>query len=503
VLLSLASLPALVTPALAPVPLHGQRVGSAAGPGPEVRGADGAAATITAADLRARVAALAHDSMRGRDTPSPELEETARYVAEHFRAFGLEPALGDSFLQPYPVTVVEPGDPGRQRIRLSGPHGSTVLRPGSEFVAAPTAPSARAEGPIRVWAPGRAPPSEPGILAVRAGPADLGRVFARVREVLAGDGADGALVAVTGSPAFFDRVRDFFGARQVNLGEPDALTKPVVVVPLGSLPDGLADPLGRGAAPEAGWRASLHTEAEVRGERAWNTIGWIPGSDPALRNEYVVFSAHMDHVGVGRPVDGDSIYNGADDDASGTAAVLELAEAFAARERPPRRSVVFLTVSGEEKGLLGSRWYVEQPVFPLDRTVANVNIDMIGRNWRDTVVAIGRGLSSLGETLDAVAAARSDLGLTVVDDPWPEERFFLRSDHYNFARGGVPALFFFSGVHEDYHRPGDESGKLDYAKTARIARLIYHLGVEVAEADSRPEWDPEAYERVVEEGGSR
>ena len=210
----------------------------------------------------------------------------------------------------------------------------------------------------------------------------------------------------------------------------------------------------------------------------------------------------MDHVGIGRPVDGDSIYNGADDDASGTAAIVELAEAFASLPTPPRRSLVFMTVSGEERGLLGSRWYVEHPLFPLGATVANLNIDMIGRNWRDTLVAIGREESSLGASLTATVQAHAELGLHLIDDPWPDENFYFRSDHYNFARVGVPILFFFTGPHEDYHGPNDEADRILYDKTARIVRLIFHLGLRVANADERPQWDPAAYRRVVEGGGS-
>jgi Zn-dependent M28 family amino/carboxypeptidase len=203
---------------------------------------------------------------------------------------------------------------------------------------------------------------------------------------------------------------------------------------------------------------------------------------------------------VGRPVGGDSIYNGADDDASGTAAIMELAEAFASLPTPPARSLVFMTVSGEEKGLLGSQWYAENPIFDLDATVANVNIDMIGRNWQDTVVAIGRNESTLGETLERTLASHAELGLAMIDDPWPEENFYFRSDHYNFARNGVPILFFFTGTHEDYHRPSDEAERILYDKTARIARLIFHLGLEIANAPDRPEWDAAAYRRVVEGG---
>lgn len=230
-----------------------------------------------------------------------------------------------------------------------------------------------------------------------------------------------------------------------------------------------------------------------------NVVGLLPGSDPALRDEYVVYSAHMDHVGVGPPTlaSPDSIYNGADDDASGTATVMEVAEALASLDPAPRRSFLFVLVSGEERGLWGSDWFTANPPVPVTSMVANLNADMVGRNWTDTIVAIGKEHSSLGETLERVNEAHPELGMTAVDDLWPGERFYFRSDHFNFARRGVPALFFFNGTHEDYHQPSDEVEKIDAEKAARIGRLLFHLGLEVAEADEAPEWDPDSRARIV------
>jgi hypothetical protein len=228
-----------------------------------------------------------------------------------------------------------------------------------------------------------------------------------------------------------------------------------------------------------------------------NVVAVLPGSDPELRNTYVVLSAHMDHIGVGRPdARGDSINNGADDDASGTSAVLEVAEALAALPKAPARSIVFLTVSGEEKGLLGSRYFVEHPVVPLASMVANINIDMIGRNAPDSVVAIGQDYSSLGPLAQEVIRSHPELGLTVARDIWPQERFFFRSDHYNFARKEVPAIFFFAGVHADYHRPSDEVEKIDADKAARVARLAYYLALEIANRREPPKWSPEGLDEV-------
>jgi hypothetical protein len=243
---------------------------------------------------------------------------------------------------------------------------------------------------------------------------------------------------------------------------------------------------------------------EMDGETAPNAVGILRGSDPELRDEYVVYTAHMDHVGVRRPDEsGDSIYNGADDDASGTATIMEVAEAMASLPTPPRRSMIFVAVSGEERGLWGSEHFVQNAPVAVSSMVANLNADMVGRNWPDTIVAIGKEHSSLGETLEAVNGARPELGMTAIDDIWPDERFYFRSDHYNFARNGVPILFFFNGTHAEYHRPSDEVELIDGEKTARIGRLLFYLGMEVAQAPDAPAWNPDSYERIVESSNQR
>lgn len=220
-----------------------------------------------------------------------------------------------------------------------------------------------------------------------------------------------------------------------------------------------------------------------------NVVAIFPGGDPTLRNEYVVLSAHMDHVGVGRPVRGDSIYNGADDDASGTSALVEVAEAFASMQQRPARSIIFLAVSGEEKGLLGSEYYSNNPTVPIGSIVANVNIDMIGRNDGGDVVVIGKDYSSLGPLVDRLAGEhRGIVGITPANDRWPAERFFFRSDHYNFARKEIPAIFFFAGPHADYHQPSDEVEVLDVDKAARVARLVFLTANSIATTPQRPQW---------------
>jgi hypothetical protein len=238
-------------------------------------------------------------------------------------------------------------------------------------------------------------------------------------------------------------------------------------------------------------------ETVVSSQTAPNTIGILEGSDPQLKHEYLIYSAHMDHIGI-TPGQPDSVNNGADDDASGTVGVVELAEAMSQPGARPRRSIVFLTVSGEEKGLWGSRYFSEHPPVPLKDIVADVNIDMIGRNWADTIVAIGKEHSDLGTTLERVNAAHPELRMAAIDDRWPEERFYFRSDHYNFARKGVPILFFFNGVHDDYHRVSDSVEKINGEKESRILKLIFYLGQDIANAAERPKWKAESYKEIVE-----
>jgi Zn-dependent M28 family amino/carboxypeptidase len=270
---------------------------------------------------------------------------------------------------------------------------------------------------------------------------------------------------------------------------------------------GIGDAVLRGAGhlPQ-GTTLTLHVALRITARAsAPNVVAVLDGSDPAGARQYVLFSAHMDHIGVAGPnnaacrsAGGDSICNGADDDASGTVAVIEIARAFARLTPHPRRSLVFLTVSGEEKGLWGSGYFTAHPMVPLDSLVADLNIDMVGRNWTDTIAVIGKEQSSLGATVDSVAAAHPELRMTPIRDPWPAENFYERSDHYNFARRGVPILFFFNGVHADYHRVSDEVAKIDGEKEARIVQLIFYTGLALAEARGRPRWDADSYRRVVE-----
>ena len=237
-----------------------------------------------------------------------------------------------------------------------------------------------------------------------------------------------------------------------------------------------------------------------------NVISIIKGTD--FPNEYVVITAHLDHVGYGN--NGGSrgdfkgeVHNGADDDGSGSVAILEIAQAFKKAEnkgKGPRRSIVFLHVSGEEKGLLGSKYYSENPIYPMENTVTNLNIDMIGRidptregENRNYVYIIGsdhdsQDLHNLSEkTNSETINMELDYRYNAKDDP---NRFYYRSDHYNFARFGIPIIFYFSGTHEDYHMPTDDPDKIEYDLLESRTRLIFHTAWNIANRDERIVVDP-------------
>lgn len=224
-----------------------------------------------------------------------------------------------------------------------------------------------------------------------------------------------------------------------------------------------------------------------------NVVAIIKGTEKP--EEYVVISSHLDHIGIS--ADGE-INNGADDDGSGTVALLEIAQAFkkAADEgQGPKRSVVFLHVTGEEKGLLGSKYYTDiDPVFPLEQTVANLNIDMIGRidpkrtGERNYIYLIGSDKLStdLHELSEEVNRKYTNIELDYTfNDENDPNRFYYRSDHYNFAKNNIPIIFYFNGTHEDYHRPGDTPDKINYDLLENRTRLIFYTAWEVANREQR------------------
>jgi hypothetical protein len=232
-----------------------------------------------------------------------------------------------------------------------------------------------------------------------------------------------------------------------------------------------------------------------------NVVGLLRGSDPVLREEWVVFTAHFDHVAGPPDERGDSIYNGADDNASGTAAVMEIAEAFARLGEPPRRSLAFVLVSGEEKGLLGAAHFARGASLPQEALVADINADMVSMNSADGIFVHGGEYTTLGPTLDGVVQAHPELGIALLEDEWPQIPLFMMSDHFAFVQEGIPGIFFFSGLHQNLHTPADEIEAVDPDKAARVARLMFYFGHEVAQADARPEWTEAGREMLAGLGG--
>lgn len=229
-----------------------------------------------------------------------------------------------------------------------------------------------------------------------------------------------------------------------------------------------------------------------------NVLGWIPGSDPILKDEVVLLSAHYDHLGINPYSVGDSINNGADDNGSGTTGVLMMADAFMQAVKAgkgPKRSILLMAATGEEKGLLGSSWYISHPVVPLNKIISNLNVDMIGRT--DTLPHPDHnyiyiiGADRLSSDLDAIIKKTNatytklelDERFNVRNDPF---QLYFRSDHYNFAKQGIPVTFFFSGFHADYHKASDEIGKIDFDILCKRTQLIYYTAWELANRATKP-----------------
>jgi hypothetical protein len=477
--------------------------------------------TISPEDIRRHVYVLADDSMRGRITPSPELEAAAHYVAAELQRANLRPPGDeDSYFQRYEINQV-------QLLPESTAVWTTGIQPmrwtyGVDYVPHPfndfTDWTIQGSAMLLVGPVGGRVDFDTASLQGRVllipltAAAGLGRNYGRI---------------VSWHPAAVLRVQDvpdsIFSQLTSEAARAHARVpgSTVARLPMLVIRDRAAAALiSRGGIDLAELRrtqtdtilraiplsdAVVHVRLRVRPvihQNPANVIAILAGTDPVLRSEYVVYSAHMDHLGVGTPVSGDSIYNGADDNASGTAAVLAVAKAFARLAHPPRRSVMFVLFSGEEGLGWGSEFFLNQPPVPISAMVADLNADMVGRNWRDTLIVIGRRDSDMGQAVDRVLASFPELGLAVTDSSTrpndaPTANLYWWSDHGAFIRRGIPFLYFYSGMHPDYHRPSDSADKIDAEKLARISRLMFYVGLEVANKDRRPQWDPDRYARLV------
>lgn len=498
---------------------------------------------VTAAALETHIRVLGADSLEGRGTGTRGFDKAARYVAGHFAQLGLEPAGTDRYLQAVPLRrarVVEAS------LVLAGPSGRRELARDRDYIAVPNLLHTRSEvtaplvlagfgvtapdhayddyrdidarGKIVVLltgAPASFPPTERAHYASRQAKAQnavqhgaIGLLIVRTRDVSfpwdrsvrQARGGEMRWLAPDGTPSdVFPEIRAvaalsdtgaatlFEGATQSHAAVLSAAAE------------------GRAPAFDIPLTATIRTVSTHERLESPNVAGLLRGSDARLRGEVVVFTAHLDHLGIGAPVRGDSIYNGVVDNASGSAALLEIARAFTRAPQRPRRSVLFLAVTGEEMGLLGSDHFVRHPTVPIDRIVANVNVDGLSMLYPlRGMVPYGAEHSTLDATVQRVAAR---MGIELEPDPFPQEVFFVRSDQYSFVRRGVPSLFLFMGLRSDsgvngvarlrewmssrYHTPQDDLGQpMNLEAGARHATLALLVGSEIANADERPAWKP-------------
>ncbi len=499
--------------------------------------------------IQAHMRFLADDLLEGRGTGSRGYELAAKYVAARFEALGLKPGgEAGGYFQAVPLRKATPVADGSS-LALIRDGKRTELEAGEDFLlqsqtlaeedSSVTAPVVFVGYGVTATALGYddyAGIDVRGKIVVllsgapAAFPSDQHAWYSSTllkRENLVAHGAVGVLGVLT--PEDEQRIRWENMARSSK--EPgflwlDETGQPFYAFPsvrgVGLLSRKAAEDLfagtprsleqvfagakeGRPQSFELPVQASLRTVSRHERAESPNVAGVVPGWDPVLRDEYVVLSAHLDHMGIGAPIDGDSIYNGAYDNASGIAVLLEVAYAFASLGERPRRSLLFLAVTAEEQGLQGSDYFARHPTLPRGRIVANINLDMFLMLYpvRD-VVAFGAEHSSLGKLVEPAAGR---LGLTVSPDPFPEEVVFIRSDQLSFVRQGIPALFLTNGLKSDdpaatgellmkwrqttYHKPGDDMRQtFDFASGATFARLNFMLAWQVAQEDAAPSWNP-------------
>ncbi|HET6617608.1 MAG TPA: M28 family metallopeptidase [Gemmatimonadota bacterium] len=510
---------------------------------------ESAMAVIRPEAVRAHMLFLADDLLEGRGPGTRGYDLAARYVATRFEALGLEPAGSNgSYYQPVPLRRLQliPEESGVELIRSDE---RRALKPFEEFVmfGDPAHLESHVEAPL-VFA-------GYGVTAPELGYDDYGQTDVRGKIVVLLWGAPPTFPSAERAHFSFPRSKQANAARRGAIGilqvwtEHDERRTPWRALTRFSRTPGMRwlspDGVPNEARPELQGQAIVSTETStwmfLGAEKSFdeavaaaqrsepqafpldarasirmasrhesfespNIVGLLRGSDPSLAREFVVYTAHLDHEGIGEPFEGDSIYNGALDNASGVAQMLEVADAFTRLPQRPRRSVVFLAVTGEERGLLGSDYFVNYPTVPIEQIVANINLDggLILVPPAD-VVLLGADHSTLGAIAESAAGR---LHLEVTPDPAPEQTFFIRSDQYSFVRQGIPAVFPFPGTKssdpeidagarlqqyltERYHKPSDDmSQAFSYEAGAIGARLNFAIGYAVAQRTERPRWNP-------------
>jgi hypothetical protein len=522
--------------------------------------------SIQATDLREWLSYIASDELQGRQIFGEGLGLAAGYIADHLAQWGVKPAGDDgTYFQTVKVLGVRAASKASVMVEV---HGQQRLFKDGEGIAFPKkmggaqtiagdkllfagyglqVPSASLDDYADVDPRGKV------VIFLGQGPKTLpGNSFrllnARSRNAIA-KGAIATIGPASGNPprssATADATVDFTTVERYDLPVPPALTATDDFfeflfsgsdVKYADLKDRISRREPLSALDLKGVKITVNVDVNYTVERTRltrNVVGIVPGTDPALRDTYVGFGAHYDHVGyvetsasAGRgagsfagtcsgqvrdtPRPGDNINNGADDDGSGTVALMALAKAFATGVKP-KRSLLFVWHSGEEAGLYGSRYYADFPIVPLDKTSALLNIDMIGRNRcddpaeEDTVYLVGSDrISTELHNLNEDANASSSAPLTFnyeLNDPADPESFYTRSDHYSYASKGVPIIFYTTGLHRDYHYVTDEVSKIDFPKLARITQLVYATATKVGNLDHLPVRDNKGPRRGKGTGG--
>lgn len=487
------------------------------------------ASEITVESAKKHLSILASDEFEGRDTGKPGGHKAAEYLAKTFEEIGLTAPVAGSYFQPVPLieSMFRVEDFEVNGTPLTVGNGFYMTGSGNEKTIRSNSlvfigygissknyddlENLNIEGKI-VMLINEGEPTDIDGKSYLTGTDSLSDWSTsrnkRIQEVLKRKPA--LILAVSSQvDSLLARYGNFFSRPRITLKEDykDAESAPAVAHINTKIADRILQPNGTTLSElqkqiqETGEPASRSLNVDLsttygtqtKDLDASNVIGYIEGSD--LKDELVVISAHYDHVGVDENGD---VFNGADDDGSGTTAVIEMAKAFMKSKRDghgPRRSLLFLLVTGEEKGLLGSDYYTKHPIFPLENTVTNLNIDMIGRidppHETDTnyVYLIGSDKlsSALHKLSEEANAEYTKLNLDYkYNDPNDPERIYYRSDHYNFAKNGIPVIFYFNGVHADYHKVTDTVDKINFGLLVKRAKLVFHTAWKVANRDQRP-----------------
>lgn len=469
------------------------------------------AKTITADDMKKHLYTIASKEMEGRDTPSPGLEKAANYIEAHFKSLGLLPGNKDSYRQFYPLykdSVIAGG------LKINGVafemnkdfqpqiNSYAAEMRFSEIVFAGYGISddkrddykdLKVAGKLVLILDGTPADYKSNQQGFRSPASSFGKTNAAMNK-----GAAGLIIVYNNFPRKASTTSSNW-----TMNSYKAVQNPFtfyvsaeVASKLVGSDGNIFDKMKSGLVESKIYPAEVNMSFSktILTTQASNVLGLLEGTDK--KDEYVVITSHYDHVGKRNDT---TIYYGADDDGSGTTGILELAEAFAkakAEGKGPRRSILFMTVSGEEKGLWGSEYYSNHPVYPLDKTTVDLNIDMIGRigseylkdkDSLNYVYVIGDDKLStdLATITDKVNATYSKMKLDrKYNDPNDPNRFYYRSDHYNFAEKGVPIIFYFNGVHADYHRPTDTPDKINYPLMAKRAQLVFYTAWEMANMDA-------------------